>query len=286
MSTSMTVFQQDLPDFLRNASQADELTKALAGSSGVKRLSIRGGVFRMIVGGQEVKKSDSRSLQVVIVNAAPKISRTFYEGTYDPDNVSSPSCWSTDGEKPDPAVFEAQATTCNSCPQNIKGSGQGESRACRFSQRLAVQIIGDPTEDVYQLTLPSQSIFGKNEGNNMPFQQYIKLLVANGKSFNTMVTELYFDTDSATPKLFFRPVGYVTKEQYDAAVRAGQSEEAKRAITMNVAQADGVEGKPKLTKKVEEPVAEEPVAEPTKRASKKSEAPAKKDLSALMDEWK
>ena len=43
MSTNVSIFQQDLPDFLRN-SQADALTKSLAGGGSTsKRLSIRGG---------------------------------------------------------------------------------------------------------------------------------------------------------------------------------------------------------------------------------------------------
>jgi hypothetical protein len=291
MSTSISVFQQDLPDFLKTA-QADDLTKSLAGGGTTKRLSIRGGVFRMMVGGKEVRKSSARELQIVIVNAAPKVARTFYAGAYSAEAVTAPDCWSNDGVAPDEGVFAPQHSNCNDCPQNIQGSGQGSSRACRFSQRLAVQLVGDPTGDVYQLVLPSQSIFGKGEGDSMPFQQYVKLLVANGRSINTMVTEISFDTDSATPKLFFKPVAHVTKEQYDSAVAAGASEEAKRAVTMTVAQTDGVKkiSGPTPTKAAApveaEAEGEESADEPKKRASKKPEvAEGKKNLADVMKEW-
>jgi hypothetical protein len=287
MSTNVSIFQQDLPDFLRN-SQADALTKSLAGGGSTsKRLSIRGGVFRMVVGGEEVRKASGRELQVIIVNAAPKVSRTFYSGAYSAEQTTAPTCWSSDGIAPDAGVAEPVSKDCAGCPNNIKGSGQGSSRACRFSQRLALQIVGDPTRDVYQLVIPSQSIFGEGDGERLPFQQYIKLLVANGRSINTMVTEISFDTDSATPKLFFRAVAHVNKDQYDSAVTAGESEEAKRAITMNVAQTDGV-------KKIAAPVAKgEPVAvaeevedEPKKRPSKKAEVTEpKKNLADVMDQW-
>lgn len=284
MSTELSVFQSNLPDFLKDA-KSDELTKALAGGVS-KRLSIKGNVFRMIVGGQEVRKSKERQLEVIIVNASPKVSRTFYEGTYDPENVAPPVCWSSDGVMPDAGVEEPQHTECASCPQNIKGSGQGDSRACRFSQRLAVQLVGDPTGDVYQLSLPAQSIFGKGDNDQMPFQQYVKLLVSNGRSINHMVTEISFDTDSATPKLFFKPVAHVTKEQYAAAVAAGESEEAKRAITMTVAQTDGVK---KAAPKGEAKVEEEAEPEPKKRQSKKPEVPATSDakdkLANVMKAW-
>lgn len=293
MNTNMSIFQQQLPDFLRTA-EVDPLTKALAGSTGNKRISIRGNVFRMVVSGEEVKKSPNRELQIIIVNAATKVSRTFYEGTYSADAAVPPTCWSSDGVTPDASVEEPASSNCTGCPNNIKGSGQGESRACRFSQRLAVQIVGDPTGDVYQLTLPAQSLFGKGEGDNMPFQQYCKLLAANGRSINTMVTEMYFDTDSATPKLFFRPIAHVTQEQYASAIEAGQSEEAKRAIVMTVAQSDGV-------KKIAGPASTKPVAKPAPRvdpdedeetepvAKKKAPKPAvaegKKNLADVMDQW-
>ena len=293
MSTSLSIFEQQIPDFLRTA-EVDPLTKALAGGTGNKRISIRGNVFRMVVNGEEIKKSPNRELQIIVANAATKVSRTFYEGTYNADAAVPPTCWSTDGVTPDASVEEPVSSNCAGCPNNIKGSGQGDSRACRFSQRLAVQVVGDPTGDVYQLTLPAQSLFGKGEGDNMPFQQYCKLLAANGRSINTMVTEMYFDTDSATPKLFFRPVAHVTQEQYESAVEAGQSEEAKRAIVMTVAQSDGVKkiagpapvkAAAKPAPKAEPEGDEEPEPVAKKKAAKPAVAEGKKNLADVMDQW-
>jgi hypothetical protein len=113
------------------------------------------------------------------------------------------------------------------------------------------------------------------------------MIGSKGIPITAVVTEMRFDTDSATPKLFFRAVAHVNKDQYDSAVTAGESEEAKRAITMNVAQTDGV-------KKIAAPVAKaEPVAvaeevedEPKKRPSKKPEVTEpKKNLADVMDQW-
>jgi len=289
MSTELSLFQNDLPDFLKNA-EPDALPKALAGNTNNKRISIRGNVFRMVVGGEEVRKSDSRSLQFIVVNASPHVARQYYAGAYDPENKGAADCWSLDGKTPDATAENKQHTDCTGCPQNIKGSGQGDSRACRYLRRLAVTMPGDP--DVYQLVVPSQSIFGKGDKDSMPFDQYVKFVASNRRSINTVVTQASFDTDSATPKLFFDAVAHVTEAQYNAAVAAGATDEAKRAISysVNANASDGANKKKALpapgAKAVE---AEAPVAdatpEPKKRASKEVKVEPKKDLQDIMKQW-
>ena len=293
MNTALSVFNEALPDFLQNA-QSSELTKALAGNIN-KRLSIRGNVFRMVVGGEEVRKADGRTLNVIIVNAAPKVSRIFYKNAYIQGETAAPDCWSAQGDFPDPDVEDKQGAACATCPQNIKGSSRdGKSRACSFQRRLAVMIVGDPTGDVYQLTLPSRSIFGEDDGDNLSFNQYVKLLIANGRSIENMITELSFDTDSATPKLFFKPIAHVNREQYDMVVKASKSEAALRAIKFTVAKTDGVKKEPQAALAApkeapkEEPKAEAPKEEvplPKKRESKKVDPEAKKDLADIMKQW-
>jgi hypothetical protein len=229
-----------------------------AGGGGGKRISIKGGVFRLMVDGKEVTAIDERFLDVVIVNAAPKIGRKFYMKAYDSDAPSAPDCWSADGEKPDATAANPQATNCASCPQNVKGSGQGESRACRYSQHLAVVLANDIEGDVMQLQLPATSIFGREEGENRPLQAYARFLAAQGVSPETLVTRMKFDTKSEAPKLHFRPMRWLSEDEYASSVEQGQSEDAKRAITMTVAQTD----------KVEE-VVEEETAEPIVRKEEK-----------------
>lgn len=167
------------------------------------------------------------------------------------------------------------------CPQNIKGSGQGDSRACRFSQRLAVVLENDINGDVYQLTLPSQSIFGEGEPGKWPLQTYAKMIGSKGVPITAVVTEARFDTSSSTPKLTFRPVKYLETPEFNTALAKGKTDAALKAITMTVAQADGV------PQNSAPPAAlEAPVEEPVKRPAKKDEAPApKKDLSKVLEEW-
>ena len=233
-----------VPAFAKKG-ELSALAKSLAGGAGGggggKRISIKGGVFRLMVEGKEVAAIDERFLDVVIVNAAPKIGRTFYMKAYDGDAPSGPDCWSADGEKPDASAANPQATNCASCPQNVKGSGQGESRACRYSQRLAVVLANDVEGDVMQLQLPATSIFGKEEGENRPLQAYARYLAAQGVSPETLVTRMKFDTKSEAPKLHFKPMRWLSEDEYASAVEQGQTEDAKRAVTMTVAQTDKVE---------------------------------------------
>jgi hypothetical protein len=282
MSGEMTLFKGNLPEYLKNRSLS-ATTRALMGTSQNKRISIRGGVFRMMVGGQETAKSDERTMQVVIVAAAEHVSRTFYAGQYEEGEQTPPACWSADGVRPDASIKEPQSQTCANCSQNIAGSGQGDSRACRFSRRLAVVLSNDMNGDVFQLVLPSKSIFGKVENNKMPLEAYVKYLAAHGVNVEDVVTEMRFDTDSATPKLTFSPVRPLEEHEHNICSLKAQTQEAKNAITMTVAQNDGVVEKrlaaPKPTAKTEE------IAEPTKRPTKKQEEAPAKDAAALVDEW-
>lgn len=297
--SELTLFSKggnNLPAHLQNL-ELDETTRALMGGGTGKRISIRGGVFRMIVGGKEVAQNDDRAMNVVIVKAAEKTSRGYYAGAYVEGQNAQPDCWSNDGITPDAKVKNRQAQSCQNCPQNIKGSGQGDSRACRFSHRLAVVLEGNMEGDVYQLTLPSQSIFGTGEGSKMPLQQYAKFLGGHGLPITVVVTEMRFDTASATPKLTFRAVRPLSPEEMVTARKQGATPDAQNAVTMTVNQIDGnapakPQGSPYLAAdeaEVEQPkpkakakVKVEEEEEPQVRTTKKAEP---KDVAKVLDDW-
>ena len=306
--TKLTTFNPtQTPSFARSGELSATAKALTGGGSGVsvKRISVKGGVFRLIAGGKEVAAIEDRHLDVVIVNAAPKVSRTYYEGQYVEGEAKAPDCWSADGNLPDASITEPQAKSCATCPQNIKGSGQGDSRACRFSQRLAVVLANDVQGgDVMQLTLSATSIFGKEEGDDRrPLQAYARYLAAQNISPEMVVTQLKFDTKAAVPKLFFKPARWLDDVEYAVALEKGQSEDATRAITMTVAQADNVktpaplaiEGKRPTAAKAapvvvepEAPVEVETVDEPEKRksAAKPTAVPKKASgLAAVVDNW-
>jgi len=101
-------------------------------------------------------------------------------------------------------------------------------------------LANDIEGDVLMLQAPAASIFGKAEGENMPLQAYARFLAAQGVSPETVITRMKFDTKAEAPKLFFKPMRWLTEEEYAIAVEKGQSPEAKQAITMTVAQMDKV----------------------------------------------
>ena len=298
MSNEMTLFGKP-----NNAALAllsgieDSLTSTLAGGSGGnKRISIEGGAFREFVGGKEVRVSEERSMKVILINAAP-VSRMFFEGTYVKGQKTKPTCWSSDTQTPDKAVPEdqRQAKFCKDCKQHIKGSGQGDTRACRFQQRIAVALDGElHKEAVYQITLPSTSVFGDAEGKKMPLQAYGRHLKAYNTPAISIVTEMRFDIDSATPKLVFSPVRALEEEELAIAVKLQSHPDTIKAITMNVSQMDGVIAAPKL---FDEPApAPEAKAKPAPKAAKveaeevpepikvtKKSAPVVEDKSELDD---
>ncbi len=271
----------------------------LSGSGGGeqnRRISLNGKSFREIVNGEEVSVSDENNMNMVIVNAA-KISRSFYDGVYDPKNPTPPTCWSADTTAPAPEVPEdqRQAKRCMDCPQNVKGSGQGEGRACRYAQRIAVALEGQ-LDKVYQLQLPATSVFGAAKDGNMPMQAYANFLNAHNTPAIAVITNVRFDKGSSVPKLFFKAVRPLDEEELQQVVALKDSPATLKAITFTVAQTDGVDKpapKAEAPKKKEEPkplfdnAEEAPVEEPTKVVKKTAPAPSGDDgdLSSIIDNW-
>jgi hypothetical protein len=266
-----------LPAFARNGELSD-IAKALAGggAGGGKRISIKGGVFRLMSAGKEVAAIDERYLDVVIVKAAPKVSRIFYMAKYDGETAAQPDCWSPDGDKPSAQSANPQSKTCESCPQNIAGSGNGNSRACRYQQRLAVVLANDIQGDVMQLALPATSIFGKEEGENRPLQAYARWLVAQSVDPSMVVTRMKFDTKAEAPKIHFKAMRWLTDDEFAQAGDQGKTEDATKAVTMSVGATDGakpadaLQGAAPKAKAAAKP-APEPEAE-----EEEEEAPAQK----------
>lgn len=265
MSNIATFNPSKVPAFARNNVLSDN-ARALAGSAtvgGGKRVSIRGGVFRLLSEGKEVAKIDERHLDVIIVKAAPKVSRQFYAAAYNPDAASAaPDCTSSDGETPDSNAKAPQAANCATCPQNAAGSGNGNSRACKYQHKLAVVLESDPEGDVMQLILPAGSIFGKADGDKRPLQAYARYLASQNPPINPeqIVTRMKFDTSVESPTLVFQPARWLTDDEYEVSMSQGKTSDAERAVGASAAATDGaapikLAGAPPA--KVKAPVVEE-----------------------------
>lgn len=298
MGSEVTLFGGNLPAHLRAKSAAlSETARALMGSGGGgKRISIKNGVWRLLDNGKEIAQVEERYLDVVILKAAPKVSRVLYLGKYDAANTAPPDCWSANGDVPDPSIKDPQSSTCAKCEQNVAGSGKGESRACRFQQRIAVVTASDLIEhgkeaSVMNFTVPATSLFGKADGDKRPLQEYARWLGAQKASPEMMVTRMRFDTsdDTEGQKVVFKAMRWLEQDEFDAVEVLAESEDAEKAITMTVAQADGVakpadamEGAAPKPKAKAKPAADEEAPAPKSRAKAKpaddgeEEAPAPK----------
>ena len=281
----------NVPAFAKNAALS-ATTLALAGgvntSAGMKRVSIKGGVFRLLAGGKEIAAIDERFLDVIVVKAAPKVSRIFYAGSYDKDAAAAaPDCTSGDGEKPDAGVKNKQSASCATCPQNIAGSGNGQSRACRYQQRLAVVLANNPEGDVLQVTLPATSIFGKEDGDKRPLQAYARAMAAQTPPVNldSIVTRMKFDTKAESPKLIFSPVRWLTDDEYEIVQTQSTSKDAEKAVASTPAAVDGVttpaplaiEGKRPATRPMGELMDEEEAPAPKAKKAKAVEVEAEEE---------
>lgn len=293
--SELTLFKGGVPSFLKGV-ELDETTKSLmGGGSSIKRISIKGNVFRMMANGEEVATNEDRAMNIVIVKAAPFVARTFYEGTYKDGANDSPTCWSADGKHPDAKCQTKVSPSCMGCEMNVAGSGEGKSKACRHSRKLAVVLDGDMSGDVYQLALPALSIFGKGEEHKLPLEAYATYLGSHGVPITAVVTEMRFDLKSPVPKLTFKPVRGLTEAEWEICRAKAESDDAAEAITHTFTskKKDDDDGekfeqpKARIAKPKPQPLEEDDTPEPVKVASKKP-APVKEskaDISALIDEW-
>lgn len=260
----------------------DEDTLAVAGGGGrqgTKRLSIKGSVFRKYAGGKEIGAIEDRFMNVIIVKMAHKASRTYYDKGYREGEKVSPACWSSDSETPDAEVKNPPSSSCNSCPNSAKGSGDnGLGAKCKLSWRTAVVLPNDPAGDIMQFVLPATSAFGKEDNGRWPFRPYIQHLASHNVSAGRVITKIAFDTKSPTPKVLFSPVGAVSDEDLEIIARQAKSPVAEAAIKLSVFQADGTGDV-----EVAQPVAVE--EEPKKRESKAAAGEKASDVSDIVKKW-
>lgn len=300
--SNLTIFKQQGAVSTAAKRELSDLAKSLATTSNVRRIATNtNGTFKRIINGEQIGKAIRGEFNAIIVDALPKVSRTFYAGKYDPDaKPTLPDCWSNLGDKPEAAAGNPQASNCASCPQNVVGSGEnGKGRACRFQRRIAILLEGDDSGDVYQFNVPAKSLFGKGSGNVHPFESYVKFLIANGESPDTVVTNIAYNLDAETMELQFTPMRGINDAEYELVKEARNDPATRQMIVLTVAAQDQAgeraktaakpveEEKPKIVYSDEPDDEDEIVEEPKKRAAKKADAPVaeQKDLASVLNAW-
>jgi hypothetical protein len=219
MSNALTLANVQVPAHLaQRVGVPSILAQSLAGGIGsgetTARISIKGSRFRIAEGGTETVL-DTTNLDVVVVGANPRLSKTWYAKAWTPESEpSSPDCFSLDGVGPDVQATEPQNDLCASCPQNAWGSKvtpQGKQiKACSDQKRLAVVSADDPTGPIYLLQVTPAALQGLGK--------YQKELSLRGIPAEIVRTRVSFETDASFPKLKFDFGGFLdadTQQEVD-----------------------------------------------------------------------
>jgi hypothetical protein len=278
--------------------ELSELAKSLATSGTTSRRiqTNTNGTFKRLINGEQIGDAVRGDINVIIVHALPKVSRTFYAGAYDPNaKPTLPDCWSNDGDKPEASAGNRQAANCTVCDMNVVGSGQnGKGRACRFQRRIAVLLAGDTSGEVYQFNVPAKSLFGKGVGNVHPFESYVKYLLGHHESPDSVITNISYDLNADSMELLFTPVRGLNDDEYDLVKQVQKDPSTKRLCELTVAAQDGVKKQSQAPAPTPAPAPqvsrsdepEEEIEEPKKRvASKPETVAASESLASVISAW-
>lgn len=146
----------------------EELAKQAALASGMEASTSLGGNFISARGGVlSYKDANIPGNKMNVVVLDHMLENVYYEGRYDPENPSPPSCFAFGRDDNDMAPHELasdpQNDKCKTCPMNQWGSAeQGRGKACKNSRRLALITEGDLKDienaEVAFLKLPVTSV--------------------------------------------------------------------------------------------------------------------------------
>lgn len=187
---------------------AQSVMAGLGGGPSFPKISIKGSRFRIKEGSTETVLN-TLELEVVIVGANPRLSKTWYATKWDPNaEPNAPDCYSLDGVSPAADAENPQNDLCASCPKNAWGSEVTEKgqqlKACSDHKRLAVVAADDPSGPVYLLEVTPAALKGLN--------QYQRELTMRGIPAEVVKTKVTFDTDASFPKLQFAFGGFLEAE--------------------------------------------------------------------------
>jgi hypothetical protein len=164
-------------------------------------------------------------------------------------------------------------------------------------------LDGDESGDVYQFNIPAKSLFGKNTGNTLPFEQYCRHLVSNNAAPDRVVTTVAYNLDAETMELNFTADRFINLDELARVTEAQNNPATARLISFDMTKAPTAEEPAKLTVQPEPELKakkpsfldaddgedeEEAAAEPVKRPSKKATAVVDVptgSLAAVVSDW-
>ena len=240
MTNLPATMQGQMPSLLRNLpDDSGDLSAGIGASFGV--VTYRGKVWRVKYAGEEQIVMHPTEpgmampfLDVVIVKAAPVISKIFYQRGYTEGSNEAPDCFSVDGISPDPGATNPQAPKCATCPHNAWGSRVTDSgkrgKACGDNKRLAIVPESDIKNERYggplMLRVPAASL--------QDLASYNTALQRAGGRYYGAVTRIQFDVNDAYPHLLFTPKRWLSDEECQTVLEHQNSDVTARILNAPV----------------------------------------------------
>lgn len=224
-----------LPEVFVNTPIDDDLGGGIRGGFSV--LGIRGKTWRIKRSGEETDLLQPNgdpifSIEVVIVKAAPNLSKIYYANGYQEGSTDRPDCYSISGVAPDPSSPNLQSKVCATCPQNVIGSRVNNvtgkpSRACADTKRLVIVPADDLLNEYYGgpmlLRIPAASL--------KEVLNYSHELKKRGFPYAAVVTRLRFDTALAYPKVMFNAVRALSPEEAQTVMELRESPQTESILS-------------------------------------------------------
>ena len=223
-----------VPAHLQNTGVGDDMSAGIGGGFGI--VSFRGKVWRTKFRGEETAllredgSGPKSSIQVVVVRAAPVLSKIYFEGGYKEGDTAAPDCFSTNGVVPDPAANKKQARACAGCKQNAWGSRVTDAgkavKACSDSKRLAVV----PAADIKNEALGGPMLLRVPAASLQDMALFSNQMASAGFAYNTFVMDISFAIEDAFPKFVFKPIRPLTPEEIELVKELGDGPVAQRIL--------------------------------------------------------
>ena len=214
-------------------SDFDAMTSGVSLGYGV--ISFRGKVWRVRHANEEKVLRDAkgqplRVLRCVLIGSNSALSKTFYEGAYEPGSNNPPDCASIDGIKPDMGVANPQSMACATCHNNQFGSKVTDAgkklKACTDSRRLALVPYPDVVNEEYggpmMLRVPPASL--------VSLANAVGVLRTGMIPPHAAVIDIGFEIDAEYPMLTFTPRAVISDPALAAVIMDYRNGELTRQI--------------------------------------------------------
>jgi hypothetical protein len=230
--TDLIQFNSALPDYVK--AKADSFPDTISEN----RIKFNGKAIHVVIDGRESDKALEIPVVLVAKNQSKLSSRKFYIGKWNSDSADAPACWSADGVIPSATSAQVQATSCATCPQSQKGSGEtyngARTTACKQFRKIVVAPYNTlKTAPIpLALQLSAKSVGGyADDGKSMTYRALMEECKKKGIDPEACEWILTTDDGNTSPVATFKFVKFLDGDEY-AASRKLAAQKATQDMTV------------------------------------------------------